>query len=234
MDALKQRLQQRSKDSSSLEVSRESKRSRKAHGTKTTESDGGNNFEGDIEAAHEQQSNNHSNSYDYTGDFSSHEEADPKYHHHNVSDNKMERGRGNEYEEKTSKAFNVENGGQANAKSVSNDILEDLEQPDIKAEEQETREERVSSTRLAASELESTLNKIKQATKTLLSEIDVYLQTAEGVTIDYLRCRASQKEEAHRLKEIEPDVAGATESFLRQAQQSFFDGMGSANGMDCV
>jgi hypothetical protein len=69
-----------------------------------------------------------------------------------------------------------------------------------------------------ATQLESILNDVKGTTKRLLDETSIYMKEAESVTADYMRCQESQREEAHRLEAVQPDVEGATHCFLQQAQ----------------
>ena len=40
----------------------------------------------------------------------------------------------------------------------------------------------------------------------MLSEMEVYLESAESVEVDYVRCQHSQKKEGRRLMEVEPDI----------------------------
>jgi hypothetical protein len=80
------------------------------------------------------------------------------------------------------------------------------------------RKERQAVVQNTATQLESILNDVKGTTKRLLDEITIYLEEAESVTIDYMKCQESQREEAHRLEAVQPDVEGATHRFLQQAQ----------------
>ena len=64
--------------------------------------------------------------------------------------------------------------------------------------------------------LQSILESIKNSTKTVLSEMSVYLGEMEGVEKDYIRCRAKTQREGQRLESVAPDVAGATQNFLNQ------------------
>lgn len=88
---------------------------------------------------------------------------------------------------------------------------------DTAAAERQIREERVAVYCETTSRLEEILNGIKGTTKHLLREIDIYAEAMESVSVDYLRCQNSQRKEARRLEEVEPDVAGATSHFLQQA-----------------
>eukprot|EP00978_Attheya_sp_CCMP212_P037600 scaffold178854_cov58-Attheya_sp.AAC.6 len=103
---------------------------------------------------------------------------------------------------------------------VSTNEEDAQEEPSETAQlEQEITEARDATHRDAAERLESILNDIKVSTKVLLGEIKVYLETTESVTVDYVRCQASQRNEANRLEAVEPDVTGATARFLQQAQE---------------
>ena len=70
-----------------------------------------------------------------------------------------------------------------------------------------------------ATQLEVILNDLKGTTQRLLEEIGIYMEAAEGVSADYIKCQESQRSEARRLAEVQPDVEGATHRFVEQAQQ---------------
>ena len=118
--------------------------------------------------------------------------------------------------------------------SKQNDINDD---PQEQGEEEEpehsetaeaearVRKERKDNVQFTANSLESILKNVQGTVNRLLQEIDSYLSTTESVRIDYIRCQASQRNEAQRLEEMEPDVAGATASFLQQAQMQFAMGI---------
>ena len=95
---------------------------------------------------------------------------------------------------------------------------QDAEETETAAAERKIEEYRISATRDVAANLEKTLNRVKTTTKTMLNEIEAFMRATESVTVDYLRCQASQHNESQRLEEVEPDVAGATTQFLQQAQ----------------
>jgi inactivated superfamily I helicase len=80
------------------------------------------------------------------------------------------------------------------------------------------RRDRQAAVQTTATQLESILNDVKGTTKRLLDEISTYLDEAESVTVDYMRCQESQRKEARRLEAVQPDVEGATHRFLQQAQ----------------
>jgi len=84
----------------------------------------------------------------------------------------------------------------------------------------EVRKERIDTTKKAAAKLQDILGNVKGTTQKLLSEIDSYLKSVESVRIDYMKCRESQNNEARRLEEVEPDVAGATGRFVSMLQQA--------------
>ena len=77
--------------------------------------------------------------------------------------------------------------------------------------------------------LQSILESIKNSTKTVLSEMNVYLTEMEEVEKTYIKCRAKTQAEGRRLESVAPDVAGATESFLNQAGAGLF-GLDAAMG----
>jgi len=64
--------------------------------------------------------------------------------------------------------------------------------------------------------LEAALNQIKATTKTLLGEMDIYMQEMESIQIDYIRCHASQRKENLRLEEVQPDVTSTAAQILEQ------------------
>lgn len=72
--------------------------------------------------------------------------------------------------------------------------------------------------------LQSILENIKNATKTVLTEMNVYLGEMEGVEKTYIQCRAKTQREGRRLESVAPDVAGATQNFLNQAAGQMFAG----------
>ena len=94
----------------------------------------------------------------------------------------------------------------------------DGEETETAAAEKKIEEYRISATRDVAANLEGTLNRVKETTKTMLNEIEAFMLATERVTVDYLRCQTSQHNESQRLEEVEPDVAGATTHFLQHAQ----------------
>lgn len=54
------------------------------------------------------------------------------------------------------------------------------------------------------------LRKIKRTAEAMSSELSTYLDVAEGVEVDYIRCQNSSRNEAKRLREVEPDIDGTT------------------------
>lgn len=73
--------------------------------------------------------------------------------------------------------------------------------------------ERKATTDAAAEKLELILEDVKHATQKLLHEIDSYLKSVESVTIDFIKCKESQENNARRLDDVETDVVGATGQF---------------------
>lgn len=70
----------------------------------------------------------------------------------------------------------------------------------------------------AHAKLQATLDRVRETTRDILNEIDVFLESSENVMVDYTKCQNSQRNEARRLEEVEPDVVGATERYLQQVQ----------------
>ena len=70
----------------------------------------------------------------------------------------------------------------------------------------------------AHAKLQATLDRVRETTRAMLNEIDVFLESTENVIVDYTKCQNSQRNEARRLEEVEPDVVGATERYLQQVQ----------------
>ena len=64
----------------------------------------------------------------------------------------------------------------------------------------------------ATDKLHSALQRIKNVTKSMLSEMEVYLESAQSVEIEYVRCQHSQRKEGMRLMDVEPDITGTTSS----------------------
>jgi hypothetical protein len=79
--------------------------------------------------------------------------------------------------------------------------------------EQQIQSQKLQITENAANELHVTLTKLKDVAKTMLHEMNAYLDETEKVEIDYLKCQESLKKEAKRLSEVEPDIAGTTNYF---------------------
>lgn len=85
-------------------------------------------------------------------------------------------------------------------------------------EESGSREDHEAVLQNTATQLEAILNDLKGTTRKLLDEIGIYMEAAESVSTDYKKCQESQRNEARRLAEVQPDVEGATHRFLQQAQ----------------
>lgn len=67
--------------------------------------------------------------------------------------------------------------------------------------------------KMVARQLEESLAHIKNATKTLLSEVGNLLEANEMVEFEYEKALQSQREEELRLASMEPDVNGATDQY---------------------
>ncbi len=118
----------------------------------------------------------------------------------------------------------------ATAETIQNDpnLSQDIE-PEVEdgsetaIEEHQITEQRHQITQEATTKLHSALQRIKDVTKSMLSEMNIYLESAEGVEVDYVRCQRSQKNEGKRLMEVEPEISGTTGSlgkFQMNWQQS--------------
>lgn len=83
----------------------------------------------------------------------------------------------------------------------------------LTAMEQQIRSHKLHITETAANELHETLTKLKDVAKTMLNEMNAYLDETEKVEVEYLKCQESLKKEAKRLNEVEPDIAGTTSFF---------------------
>ena len=104
------------------------------------------------------------------------------------------------------------------------DIDEEQEQDQTQGEDGMTIEERQIHESLmrdreeAHAKLQTTLDRVRETTKTMLNEIGSFLESTESVMIDYTKCQNSQRNEARRLEEVEPDVVGATQIYLEQVK----------------
>jgi len=109
-----------------------------------------------------------------------------------------------------------------NAQQHSKEVAQAATQEGIESEtaaaERQVHEYRISATQEATSQLEATLHRVKDTTSKMMEATVTFLQASESVTVDYLRCQASQQNEARRLEEVEPDVAGATAAYLQEIQ----------------
>jgi hypothetical protein len=85
-------------------------------------------------------------------------------------------------------------------------------------ESRDVREYRTKAYQDAHAQLQATLELVRNTTKNMLGEIDAFLQATESTTMDYIKCQKSQRAEARRLEEVEPDVSGATSRFLQEMQ----------------
>jgi hypothetical protein len=56
--------------------------------------------------------------------------------------------------------------------------------------------------------LQSILESIKDSTKNILNEMNVFLKETEEVEKTYIRCRAKTQRETQRLDQVEPEVMG--------------------------
>ncbi|KAL7547341.1 hypothetical protein ACHAWF_010664 [Thalassiosira exigua] len=70
-----------------------------------------------------------------------------------------------------------------------------------------------------ATKLQSILEGVKNSTKSILREMDAYLQETEEVEKAFIRCRANTQKESQRMERVEPDVIAATQRFVQQGAQ---------------
>mmetsp|Transcript_37657 Transcript_37657/g.67824 ORF Transcript_37657/g.67824 Transcript_37657/m.67824 type:complete len:235 (-) Transcript_37657:1261-1965(-) len=82
-----------------------------------------------------------------------------------------------------------------------------------------------------AAKLQNILENIKNSTKTILREMDVYLQETEEVEKTFIRSRDNTQKESQRMEQVEPDVIAATQRFMAQGAQ-LFGGTGGMNFMN--
>jgi hypothetical protein len=97
-----------------------------------------------------------------------------------------------------------------NAPNELQTIDTQLDESETAVQERHIAEQRHQIIQDATTKLHSALQRVKNVTKTMLSEMEVYLESAESVEVDYIRCQHSQKKEARRLMEVEPDITGTT------------------------
>mmetsp|Transcript_23710 Transcript_23710/g.50747 ORF Transcript_23710/g.50747 Transcript_23710/m.50747 type:complete len:254 (+) Transcript_23710:131-892(+) len=83
-----------------------------------------------------------------------------------------------------------------------------------------------------AARLQSILENIKNSTKSILREMDAYLQETEDVEKTFIRCRANTQKESERMERVEPDVIAATQRFVAQGAQLFGGAGGSMDFMN--
>lgn len=83
-----------------------------------------------------------------------------------------------------------------------------------------------------AGKLQSILENVKNSTKNILREMDVYLQETEEVEKAFIRCRANTQKESQRMEQVEPDVIAATQRFVAQGAQLFGGGVGAMDLMN--
>jgi len=76
--------------------------------------------------------------------------------------------------------------------------------------EQAIKIQKENSIRDANEKFSTLLRKLKRTAETMSSELSAYLDVAESVEVDYIRCQNSSRNEAKRLREVEPDIDGTT------------------------
>ena len=97
--------------------------------------------------------------------------------------------------------------------------------------ERQLRKETEATIQSTKTQLEAILTDLKRTTSRLLEEIGTYMEAADSVSADYIRCQESQRKEAQRLEEVSPDVEGATNRFLEQ-QLAMMGGHMNGGGND--
>jgi len=83
-------------------------------------------------------------------------------------------------------------------------------------EERQIHDSLITEHKKAHTKLQATLDSVRETTRSMLNEIQSFLASTESVMIDYTKCQNSQRNEARRLEEVEPDVVGATEMYLEK------------------
>ena len=112
---------------------------------------------------------------------------------------------------------NSDNTNNNNTPSEQNDH-EDNHESSMTIEESHIHDSVLREREKAHARLQATLDNVRETTRAMLNEIDVFLESTKDVMVDYTKCQNSQRNEARRLEEVEPDVVGATERYLQQMQ----------------
>ena len=107
-----------------------------------------------------------------------------------------------------------------NAPRVSIDNNVEVEDKIIAENLQQVTQERQMIYKENTTRLQSILENIKNSTKTMLEEMNIYLQEMEDVEKMYIKCRAKTQKEGRRLEQVAPDVGAATQNFLNQASSA--------------
>ena len=113
-------------------------------------------------------------------------------------------------------AFSSVNTNGGAAASFNNAPVEEEEEDEEVADEDpltiETQNaithERLALTKENTARLQSILENIKDSTKNILNEMNVFLKETEEVEKMYVRCRAETLVETRRLEQVEPEVMG--------------------------
>ena len=113
-------------------------------------------------------------------------------------------------------AFSSVNTNGGAAASFNNAPVEEEEEEEEVADEDpltiETQNaithERLALTKENTARLQSILENIKDSTKNILNEMNVFLKETEEVEKMYVRCRAETLVETRRLEQVEPEVMG--------------------------
>lgn len=113
---------------------------------------------------------------------------------------------------------------------ASNDTTDEQDDLASIAFEAELLKENETAVKHMAMQLEGILNGIRDTTKRLLTETDLYLTATARVQAKYTTCQDSQRAEARRLDEVQPDVEGATLTFLQEAQDQITSEMMASLG----
>jgi len=134
----------------------------------------------------------------------------------------------------TNNEFNTATTQDGSSVNADNNLVESTEDALTTETENAVTKERQLLYKENAAKLQSILENIKNSTKNILREMDVYLQETEEVEKTFIRCRANTQKESQRMEQVEPEVIAATQRFMAQAQgaQLFGGAGGSMNLMN--
>lgn len=105
-----------------------------------------------------------------------------------------------------------EAGNERNLTEMKNSALSQAIAPttETSAFEEAVKTQKENASRDANENFSLLLRKLKRTAEAMSSELSAYLDVAESVEVDYIRCQNSSRNEAKRLREVEPDIDGTT------------------------